>query len=250
MLRLHKRDRTVHVSGGEAGKGKAQARARALLGALAFAAGCTDAITYVALGHVFTANMTGNTVLLGIAVIAGSTTRIARSACAVAGFCLGVALAARFIGQRGQRLWPGRVTAVLLGEAAALAALAATAAALGTAGAHIYWLIALSGMAMGAQSAAVQAVAVPAVATTYITGTITSLIAGSVVRHGWSEPGAEQHSRLRLAAAIWIAYIAAVLAGAAATRAIDAQAVWIATSVVLAVAGAAFRYRRELAAPV
>src|ERR1700761_8404631 len=37
--------------------------------ALSIAAGCVDAISFVGFGAVFTANMTGNMVLLGIAVI-------------------------------------------------------------------------------------------------------------------------------------------------------------------------------------
>src|SRR3989454_10880597 len=35
---------------------------------LTWAAGSVDAISYLALDHVFTANMTGNTVLLGLAI--------------------------------------------------------------------------------------------------------------------------------------------------------------------------------------
>src|SRR5215470_8216887 len=36
--------------------------------ALTFAAGCVDALSYLGLSHVFTANMTGNAVLLGLAI--------------------------------------------------------------------------------------------------------------------------------------------------------------------------------------
>ena len=39
-----------------------------LLALLACAAGAVDALSFLRLGDVFTANMTGNTVLLGIAV--------------------------------------------------------------------------------------------------------------------------------------------------------------------------------------
>jgi uncharacterized membrane protein YoaK (UPF0700 family) len=35
---------------------------------LTIASGFSDALGYVALGHVFTANMTGNTILLGLAM--------------------------------------------------------------------------------------------------------------------------------------------------------------------------------------
>lgn len=40
----------------------------AMLVLLSLAAGCVDAVSYLGLNHVFTANMTGNTVLLGIAL--------------------------------------------------------------------------------------------------------------------------------------------------------------------------------------
>jgi hypothetical protein len=63
--------------------------------ALAFAAGRPDAVTYLVMGAVFTADMTGNTVLLGIALITAAGTRAARSACALGGFCVGVLLATR-----------------------------------------------------------------------------------------------------------------------------------------------------------
>src|SRR6516164_1088481 len=45
--------------------------ARALL-ALTFTTGLVDAVSYLALGRVFTANMTGNVVLLGFGIAGGS----------------------------------------------------------------------------------------------------------------------------------------------------------------------------------
>ena len=42
------------------------------LPALAWVGGSLDAVSYLALGHVFTANMTGNTVLLAMALGVGS----------------------------------------------------------------------------------------------------------------------------------------------------------------------------------
>ena len=40
----------------------------AMLTSLSLAAGCVDAVGYLGLGQVFVANMTGNTVLLGLAI--------------------------------------------------------------------------------------------------------------------------------------------------------------------------------------
>jgi hypothetical protein len=45
------------------------------LPALAWVGGSLDAISYLALGHVFTVNMTGNTVLLAMALGAGDLGR-------------------------------------------------------------------------------------------------------------------------------------------------------------------------------
>ncbi len=230
------------------GSSPADRHARALLAALAFTAGCTDAVTYVALGHVFTANMTGNTVLLGIALVAGSPVRIARSACAVAGFCLGVALAARVIAERGDLLWSRRVTGALAGEAAVLAVLGTLVAIHGATKGSLYWLIALSGAAMGAQSAAGQAIAVPGVATTFITGTVTGLVAGMITRGDrWGEAPRVAHGRVRLAGVVWAIYLGAAVAGAAAARAVGAHAIWIAAGVAAAITAIAYSRRAELA---
>ena len=61
--------------------------------ALAFAAGYIDAISYLGLSRVFTANMTGNTVLLGIALAQLDGDAAARSGLALAGFLAGAAAA-------------------------------------------------------------------------------------------------------------------------------------------------------------
>jgi uncharacterized membrane protein YoaK (UPF0700 family) len=234
-----------------------------LLTVLAFAAGCTDAITYIALGKVFTANMTGNTVLLGIALDAGDASRLGRSACALAGFCVGVVAAGPLLEARGTRR---ALRIALLGELAALAGLAIAAAALGGGGAHVYWLIALSGFAMGTQSAVVRAAGVGAVATTYITGTLTGLVAdvagrllGTHDRHS-TRAGAQStgkhlgrahdteqpaHSQLRLRATIWSVYLLAALIAAAATDAWGLQATWLAGGAVIVVAYAAGRTRQH-----
>lgn len=61
------------ISAGQTAPGKAMGTDRdlGLLG-LALAAGGVDAATYLGLGRAFPANMTGNTVLLGVAVARGA----------------------------------------------------------------------------------------------------------------------------------------------------------------------------------
>lgn len=70
-------------------------RSSAYLLALSLAAGVVDAVSYVGLGKVFTANMTGNTVLLGVALARGTGGDAARAAAALGGFCAGDRLAYR-----------------------------------------------------------------------------------------------------------------------------------------------------------
>jgi hypothetical protein len=59
---------------------------------LTWAAGCVDAIGYLGLGHVFTANMAGNTVRLGMAIGQAQVLAVLRTLVALGGFAGGVAL--------------------------------------------------------------------------------------------------------------------------------------------------------------
>ncbi|MCX7515204.1 YoaK family protein [Frateuria hangzhouensis] len=153
------------------------------LPALAWVGGSLDAMSYLALGHVFTANMTGNTVLLAIALGTGTALRALRSLLAVCGFALGVAAGTALL--RGQAVgWSTRVNRVLLLEAVLLGT-AALACACGHPSLPVSWmhaLISMLGMVMGMQSAAVRQVHLSGVWTTFITGTLTEWVAGLVDR--------------------------------------------------------------------
>src|SRR5947209_15890383 len=93
----------------------------ACLLALALAAGAVDAASYLGLGRVFTANMTGNTVLLGVALARGTGADAARAATALGGFCVGAAAGVGMAKTAGR--WPGRATPAFGLEGVALAAL-------------------------------------------------------------------------------------------------------------------------------
>ena len=170
---------------GRADESKNRARAFPTLGRdtmlllLTWAAGSMDAISYLRLGHVFTAMMTGNTVLLGLAVGQGHVLAAARSILALAGFAVGVIVGA-MVAQRGPRRgdWPSAVTGALVLEAILLGAFAVAWQITGPERGEIavYVLIGLTALAMGIQSAAVQRLDVPGIMTTYITGTLTSLM--------------------------------------------------------------------------
>ena len=153
-----------------------------------WAAGCVDAIVYMA-GHVFTANMTGNAVLLGISLGTNLSKATVRSLVALITFILGVLVGAVLVGEKVHGIpWKGvRIAAVV--EMAVMAMFAAVffiPVPLTNEG-MVQALIVLSAFAMGLQSATVKRLNLPGIATTYITGTMTSMISGLV--HHWGSEG-------------------------------------------------------------
>lgn len=158
---------------------------------LAVAAAATDAISYLGLDKVFPANMTGNTVLLGIGISTGKYGHAARSAVALGAFVLGAGVAGASGAPRG---WSRPVRASLLAEFGLLAAAASWWLTLsGTAhDGPRYGLIALVSVAMGLQSGALGRAAL-GVSTTYITGTWTA-VSGWVARRLHGAPD-DDHER-------------------------------------------------------
>lgn len=145
---------------------------------LSLAAASLDAISYLGLGRVFTAMMTGNTVLLGLALAQGEVFAALRSILALIGFAIGVFVGAIIVERESEPAeWPTAVTAALAFETMILIIFAASFTLFGnTHQGIVYLLIILSAFAMGVQSAAVRRLGVPGIATTYITGTLTSLM--------------------------------------------------------------------------
>lgn len=186
-----------------------------------------DAATYLGLGQVFTANMTGNSVLLAIAVAKGSGGAAARSGAALAGFGAGVALGALTRGPDESERWPAGVAAPLVLEVLALAALAVGWALSGAhpADAALYGLIVASGIAMGLQSATTRAAPIRGISTTYMTGTVTRAVEAAVSRLRRRDGGREEAAEFR--GGTWIVYICGALAGAFAERSWHAGAVAI-----------------------
>ena len=140
---------------------------------LAGAAGCLDAVGYLMLG-LFTANMTGNTILLGLSVGREAWADAVHNIVALAAFVCGAG--AGTVATRGV----GRIARGVGFEAAVLAAAIGVWAFFGSPRGRIaepaaYWLIALLSAAMGMQSATVRRVGEHRVATTYVTGTLTTL---------------------------------------------------------------------------
>jgi uncharacterized membrane protein YoaK (UPF0700 family) len=148
--------------------------------------GVVDAVSFLALGHVFTANMTGNIVFLGFATAGASGVSFPRSAIALLAFVLGAAAGGRMAFQMSSRPahhWASRAFGV-----DALFLLAAAAASLGLAqgqdSMQLFVVIAFTGVAMGFRNATVLRVAMPDLTTTVLTRTITGLVADSSLAGG------------------------------------------------------------------
>ncbi|MEV6766956.1 YoaK family protein [Streptomyces sp. NPDC051105] len=151
-----------------------------LMLALTVVTGLVDAFSYLVLGHVFVANMTGNVVFSGFAIAGAAGFSLAASLAALAAFGVGALLGGR-IGHRA-RAHRGRVLrlALVVETVLFLAAygVARYGAPLDTAGPR-YSLIALLGVAMGVQNATARALAVPDLTTTVLTLTITGMASDS-----------------------------------------------------------------------
>ncbi|QDY80371.1 YoaK family protein [Streptomyces qinzhouensis] len=151
-----------------------------LMLALTVVTGLVDAVSYLGLGHVFVANMTGNVVFLGFALTGADGLSALAAAVSLAAFLAGAMAGGRF----GVRFSAhrGRLLASAMAVQAVLfaAALGATAVAHDEVGHTVqYTVIVLLGLAMGLQNAVVRRLGVPDLTTTVLTLTLTGLAADS-----------------------------------------------------------------------
>ncbi|HWF58451.1 MAG TPA: YoaK family protein [Candidatus Dormibacteraeota bacterium] len=156
-----------------------------LLLAMTLVTGLVDAFSYLLLGHVFVANMTGNVVLLGFALVGAPGFSIAASVVAGASFALGALVGGRVGSRLAQHR--GRLLSVAATVQAALFAAAVVLAVLSgpaISASSRYALIVILGLAMGIQNAAARTLAVPDLTTTVLTMTITGIAADSTIAGG------------------------------------------------------------------
>ena len=149
--------------------------------------GLIDAISVLGLGHVFTANMTGNVVFLGFAAARVPGFSAVRCGCALLAFLIGAvgggALAAAMQGT--QRRWLLTAAAIECGLFAFSAALSVGyRASPALPNARVMALLALTASAMGVRNATVRRLAVPDLTTTVLTLTLTGLGADSSLAGG------------------------------------------------------------------
>ena len=142
-------------------------------------AGYFDAISYLGLGHVFTANMTGNIVLLALNIGQRDLSAVLHYLCALGGFCLGILCGALLVGQAsvGDVRTPAMTRAVAV-EGILLLIFAVLWLVNGTKpqGDVILVLLGLASMAMGLQSAIVRGIGHPGIATTALTSPLATLM--------------------------------------------------------------------------
>jgi uncharacterized membrane protein YoaK (UPF0700 family) len=179
---------------------------------LAATSGATDAIGYLALGHVFTSAMTGNLVLLGISLAHRNGERAGRVLASLFCFVVGCAIGARIARshQPGDEVWPRAVTRALAVEAGVFALYAATWWVAGPqpAVAVKAALLGIGAIGLGIQSITMQRFGVAGLNTTFLSGTVTTLVSRLATGHRFRDV---QHHVLLLGGLVVGGSLAAVL---------------------------------------
>jgi uncharacterized membrane protein YoaK (UPF0700 family) len=235
-----------------------------LLGALSVSSGAVDTVSFIALGKVFSAFMTGNIAFLGMAIASttGSTTygvvppRVISVLAAMAGFAAGIYLATKIARRCEQSaanknqqptgvVWPRQTTLALsISLPAHLCfVLIWFATSARPAASVIPVLLATWAFAMGMQSAAVRQLDVPGIFTTAATATFIFLFGDWAYNRPLTS---EEHSRLR--GVLVSLTIGATAGGLLLIHAPIYAPVLplIITAGVVAIAASTFRYRNEV----
>ena len=205
---------------------RAQGPLPALLVGLTVVTGLVDAFSYLSLGHVFVANMTGNVVFVGFSLAGVGGTSLLASVAAALAFAVGAAAGGRWA--RSRPLHRGRLLAVAATTQAALVITAATVVLVGGADGRTQQLvlIVLLAAAMGGQNAVARRIGVPDLTTTVLTLTVTGLVADAT----------SAAVRIRRTVPV-AAMLAGALAGGVMLRwASPAAPLWTATALLVATA--------------
>ena len=175
---------------------------------LTLLSGLVDGVCYLGLGRVFTANMTGNVVILGFAAAGAPGFSVTASLTSLALFLVGAVCGGRI----SRRISPrSRLLATAVGLEAtfvAAAAVVAFAAVTVSTGWARYTTIALLAFAMGIRNSVIRHLAVPDMTTTVLTMTLTGLAADSGLAGGGNP-----HAGRRIAAVL--AMLGGAILGAA-----------------------------------
>lgn len=209
----------------------AQARLPGLLLALTFSTGIVDAVSFLGLDRVFTGNVTGNVLLLGMAAAGSPGLSPLRPAVSLVAFAVGATLAGRVL-RDAPAVWTRRTT-VLFALAGSVLLLCS--------GLWLGWgeeqgvlsvvVTAALGLAMGAQAATARRLAVADLNTVVVTVAFTGLAAESPL-------GERTNRRWRRRAGSVALLGAGAVAGALLLRVHPGLGLLLSATVVLAVAAA------------
>ena len=201
-----------------------------LLIGLTVVTGLVDAFSYLRLGHVFVANMTGNVVFLGFGLAGVGEISIVASLLAILAFALGATLGGRWAARRA--LHRGHLLAAAASvQAGAVLVASVIASTAGVEGSTVrLTLIGLLSLAMGGQNAVVRRLAVPDLTTTVLTLTVTGLAADTT----------PQPVRVRRLISVLAMLAGAVLGGVLLRWVALAAPLWLAAILLVACATGAY----------
>ena len=206
------------------------ARSFVLLSMFTLVAGYSDAVAFFGLG-VFTANMTGNTVLLGGALAARFVPHLPGAFSlelpAISVLCFVAGATAAALALRGETGRPPVRTMAVVGVTAALLVAAALLFTRDAGSRFTPLCVALLSSVMGLQTVVAVRAGVPGVSTTYVTG---SLITAIVDFFGASEPG--KRAQGIPGASTWALYLCGAVAGTLGLGWLGDRALWPAAVVV------------------
>jgi uncharacterized membrane protein YoaK (UPF0700 family) len=205
--------------------------------------GLVDAVSYLKLGHVFVANMTGNVVLLGFAAGGAADISAALSLVAIGSFLLGALAGGRLGSHTGQHR--GRFLALsTYAQATALAAALVVSLAPFSVddGISAYALVVFLAFAMGLQNATARRLGVAELTTTVLTLTVTGLAADS------SLAGGMHPNTGRRLLAIAAMFVGALVGAVLIFRVSPSAALGVAVVLLLLNAVAGYRFSSSTAA--
>jgi uncharacterized membrane protein YoaK (UPF0700 family) len=210
---------------------------------LTMTSGCADAISFLALGQVLTAAMTGNTVFLGLSIVHANGLKPLGYVVALSGFILGVAVGAIIV--RLKRNVTGLNPIVTIAMSVELAAFVLFGLLISyVKSPDQLLLVIILSFGMGVQGVVARRIGVNGVPTTVITSTTTGLIESLVwniytrnaktVNKDLKSPTVPSSSIL-----IWVADIVIYGVGAAICGAIELkwhlQAIWLPAAIIFVV---------------
>jgi uncharacterized membrane protein YoaK (UPF0700 family) len=211
-----------------------------LLVTLTLVTGLVDAASYLTLGHVFVANMTGNIIFLGFGIAGAGAISIWASLAAIGSFLVGGVgggrIGVRRSTNRGRQLAVTTATELLL-VAAALIVAAFSSDDFGTR--SRFAMIALLGVAMGIQNATARKLAVPDFTTTVLTMTLTGVAADS------SLAGGHDSKVVRRGLSVAALLLGALIGGALVSKVDNSAPLALATGLLAAISFFAYRASRS-----